>query len=354
MKQQYNNTPSRGGFNILSALGFAFAILLTAGYLKRNGGMVSSEMSIYDTDREMEDLQMSMANLNPAERATAPVNRTRSSKPKPYNSYKREEVRQPKMISVENWINRFDEFAKEQALVNGIPAGVSLAMGITKLDAGIPIRSAEDFMRAVVEPLTHLKKNAPFEHRSAYFKYAANSDRWADGLGATGRYSSSSLKDLIARYQLDALDRQVRNEIVHAPSDSKIVERKVEYIANEVSEINNERYMEVERPRHAVSRAERARVWEQEYEASVGNEVAKEVARKKLKSGNYLTDEDMQRLIEETDAETGKALENKVMFMGRKINKKHSKAGEKTDITNPKNAHARGERYQNHVKKGRN
>ncbi|MEL6717843.1 MAG: hypothetical protein AAFP82_03940, partial [Bacteroidota bacterium] len=233
----------------------------------------------------------------------------------------------------------------------GIPAGVSLAMGITQLDAGIPIRSAEDFMRAVVEPLTHLKRNAPFADRSAYFKYAANSERWADGLGATGRYSASSLKDLIARYGLDALDHQVRNQIVSAPSNSKIVERKVEYVANEVSEIANTRYMEVERPRHAISKAERAQVWEQEYEASVGNAVAKEVARKKLKSGNYLTDEDMQRLIEETDVETGKALENKVMFMGRKINKRHPKAGAKSDITDPKNAHARGEHYQKHVKK---
>ncbi|MEL6943675.1 MAG: hypothetical protein AAFO82_13480, partial [Bacteroidota bacterium] len=313
MKQQYN-TPSRSGFNIFSVLGFAFAVLLTAGYLKKSGTLVDSERNIFDV--ETTELRASMANMYPADRAAAPVERPRSANPKQYNSYKKEEVRRPQMISIENWINQFDEFAKEQALANGIPAGVSLAMGITQLDAGIPIRSAEDFMRAVVEPLTHLKRNAPFADRSAYFKYAANSERWADGLGATGRYSASSLKDLIARYGLDALDHQVRNQIVSAPSNSKIVERKVEYVANEVSEIANTRYMEVERPRHAISKAERAQVWEQEYEASVGNAVAKEVARKKLKSGNYLTDEDMQRLIEETDVETGKALENKVMFMG--------------------------------------
>lgn len=348
MKQQYN-TPSKGGFNIMSALGFAFAVLLVAGYLKKNGSLIEGERSIQDL--ETTELQASMANLYPSERVSAPIERPRSSTPKSYNSYKKEEVRRPEMISIEHWISTFDEFAKEQALANGIPAGVSLAMGITKLDAGIPIRSAEDFMRAVVEPLTHLKQNAPFADRSAYFKYAANSDRWAEGLGATGRYSASSLKDLIARYRLDAFDSQVRSEIVRAPSNSKIVERKVEYIANEVSEINYNRSMEVERPRHAISKAERAQIWEEEYEASVGNAVAKEVARKKLKTGSYLTDEDMQRLIEETDAETGKALENKVMFMGRKINKKHQKAGEKSDITDPKNAHARGEHYQKHVKK---
>jgi len=350
MKQQYN-TPSKGGFNILSALGFAFAVLLTAGYLKKSGTLVSGEANIYDT--EMTNLESSMANMYPSERAAAPIERPRSAKPKNYSapSYKKEEVRRPRMVSVENWINDFDEFAKEQAFRNGIPAGVSLAMGITKLDAGIPIRSAEDFMRAVVEPLTHLKKNAPFKDRSAYFKYTANSDRWADGLGATGRYSSADLKDLIARYHLDAFDRQVRNEIVQAPSNSKIVERKVEYVANEVSDLNYTRRMEVERPHRAVSRAERAQIWEEEYDATVGNEVAKKVARKKLNTGSYLTDEDMQRLIEETNTETGKALENKVMFMGRKINKKHPKSSAKSDITDPKNAHARGEHYQKHVKK---
>ncbi|MEM6699113.1 MAG: hypothetical protein AAF599_11995 [Bacteroidota bacterium] len=348
MKQQYN-TPTRGGFNIMSALGFAFAVLLTAGYLKKNGNLIEEEMNIQDL--ETTELRASMANLYPSERVVAPIERPKSSSPKSYNSYKKEEVRRPEMISIENWINTFDEFAKEQALANGIPAGVSLAMGITKLDAGIPIRSAEDYMRAVVEPLTHLKKNAPYSDRSTYFKYAANSDRWADGLGATGRYSASSLKDLIARYRLDAFDNQVYSKIVAAPSNSKIVERKVAYVANEVSDINHARNMEVERPRHAVSKAARAQVWEQEYESSVGNAVAKEVARKKLNTGNYLTDEDMQRLIAETDKETSKALENKVMFMGRKINKKHPSANAKSDITNPKNAHARGEHFQKHVKK---
>lgn len=350
MRKEYKTTRSNG-LGIFNLLGFAFAVILTVGFIKKSGVDFLENTSAYEYEEA--ELLASISALNPAERV--PVNRNKTYKTENYTPSEikaRPKTVPARVISIEKWINDFNTFAKDQAMANGIPAGISLAMGITAIDAGIPIRSADDYMRAVVEPLTHLKKNAPYQDRSAYFKYAANSNLWAEGLGATGRYSSSDLKDLIARYKLDAFDKQVRSNIISAPSNSKpiVKERKIEYVASKAVKektIVAEAYEA--KPRHAVSKSARAQEWKEEYNTVVGHEVAKEVARKKLKTGNYLTDEDMQQLIAETNVETEKALDNKLMFVGRKINKQHPKAKEALDITKAKNSQARGERYQDYL-----
>ncbi|MFM9948257.1 MAG: hypothetical protein ACKV1O_09990, partial [Saprospiraceae bacterium] len=89
------------------------------------------------------------------------------------------------------------------------------------------------------------------------------------------------------------------------------------------------------------------------YDEIVGSEVAKEAARKKLKSGRYLTEEDLTRLVEETDQETAKALKSKLAFPGRKVNPNHPDAAKRLDITDPKNTQAREELYQRKLKEKR-
>ena len=91
-------------------------------------------------------------------------------------------------------------------------------------------------------------------------------------------------------------------------------------------------------------------IWEAEYDEMVGREVAKEIAKEKLKSNSYISEEDMARLVEETNVETSKVLESKLSFPGRKVNKNHPDAAKMNDITKPKNSQAREELYQKKLK----
>ncbi|MEM0992962.1 MAG: hypothetical protein AAGI49_07980 [Bacteroidota bacterium] len=351
MRQQYYHG-RRGGISILNVLGFAFAVILTVGFIKKTD--YSSERTIIDYEQEEGELLSSIAELHPAEAGAIParskVNSTIPAYESSKTSKRKYDAPKSKRVSVEQWISDFDELAKAQALKNGIPAGISLAMGINILDNGIPIRSTEDYMRLVVEPLTHLKQHAPYADRHAYFKYAANSSKWAEGLGASGRYSANNLKKVMQDYRLDAFDRQVRRDIIKTPASSPAIERKVEYVAHTAREQSATTGSNKKEVRHAISRSERAQEWTSNYNDVVGQAVAKDIAREKLKTGSYITEEDMQQLIAETNAATDEAIENKLMFLGRKINKEHQKSGEVSDMTKAGNAQARGEKYQAYVK----
>ncbi|MEM9889001.1 MAG: hypothetical protein AAF849_24135 [Bacteroidota bacterium] len=357
MKQQYN-TKARAGINILNLLGFALAVIFTVGFFKKTAQNDNNERSYVNYEKEEKALRSGIAEFYPAEAKILPARSSASKKVRSYaTSEKIEKERRAspsnKAISIEDWIYSFEGFAKDQAIKNGVPAGISLAMGINVLENGVPIRSEADYIRLVVEPLRHLKTNAPYKDRSAYFKYAANSKKWADGLGASGRYSSSDLRKVIRQYRLDVFDRAVRDYIVGAASDSPALERKIEYVAQEAREqkIVNRTASTSARP--ALSRSERVAEWTNNYQDVVGQEVAKEVARKKLKTGSYITEEDMKQLIEETNAATDRAMENKLMFLGRRINREHKDASKVSDLTRAENAQARGERYQEYVKSKR-
>jgi hypothetical protein len=346
-----SNSTRKSGYGIFNLLGFLCAIILIAGFLKRSNS-TSSISPIEEFEQTEERLLAGLENADHARLAE-------SSKPVTSVYYapksrpnKRTTAHEGAILSPARWVQNFEAVAKDQALQEGIPAGISLAMGVQIIQSGVPINSRQDFIDLVVRPLTHLKANAPYRDRSAYFKYAANSSKWADGLGASGRYSASDLKRILVDYNLAQTDKAVRQQIVNSP---KVSERKVEYVANTMQDRREEtrETKTTETVRHPVSRADKAARWREGYEEGVGSEVAKEIARKKLKSGSYITEEDMSQLIDEVNAETAEVTENKVMFMGRKINRDHKRAGEVTDISDKRNAQARGEKYQEYVKKKR-
>lgn len=330
--------------NIFSVIGFACAVIFLIGFLRKNGVEISTGQAVASTTT-IESVQQpthqerTEFSIAPAEMVIRPTAR-------------RSETTQvaEKAVSkrtLNSWVNQFDEIAMSQAMDRGIPAGVSLAFGITKVRAGIQINTWDDYVEKVVHPLVHLKRNAPKADISNYFKYSANSELWAEGLGRTGRFDANDLKYIMESFNLDEFDRTVRANIVAGKQQPKLEQQAVE-VANQVIIENTTDYYKADRE---LERAQRVSEWQETYNEVVGHEVAEEVARKKLKTGKYLTDEDLQRLVDETDAETEKALKNKVMFMGRKINKNHSTAAQKTDITNPKNAQARGELYQQKIQK---
>ncbi len=331
-KQQTSN------FNIFSLFGFACAVILVVGFLKKNGVEISrskvSYAEIPSTSRVVEEFSVLPVEKMKMKESSYEV---KPSSPSSASSG----VSAP---SANQWIRQFSEIAVNQALEKGIPAGISLALGIAKLQSGATIQSFDDYMNQVIQPLAGAKKNATKEDRAYYFKYSANSDFWAEGLGKTGRYSESDLKKIIRQYSLGTYDQSVRTHITSGKANP-VTEQKAIETANQIV-AKKGATLKVDKD---AERAAKVEQWRQNYDESVGRDVAKEVARKKLKTGKYLSDEDLQRLVEETTVETEKALENKTMVMGRKINPNHPDAAQKLDITNPKNAQARGEIYQQKV-----
>ncbi len=332
MKQQQTSS-----FNIFSLFGFACAIILVIGLLKKNGVEISRSKVSY-AEVPSHSKVVDKFSVLPVETMKM---KEFSDEVKPKPSSSRISTSAP---NVNHWIKQFSELAVNQALEKGIPAGISLALGIAKLQSGATIESFNDYINQVIQPLVVAKKNALKEDRSYYFKYSANSDFWAEGLGKTGHYTTSDLKKIIRQYGLETYDQSVRTHITNG-TVNPIIERQAIETANQLV-TKKSTTLKVDED---AERAAKVEQWRQNYDENVGRDVAKEVARKKLKTGKYLSDEDLQRLVDETTVETEKLLEHKTMMMGRKINPNHPNAAQKSDITNPRNAQARGEIYQQKV-----
>lgn len=365
MKNMYNNSPrNSGGSFLFKSLGFLFAVILFVGMMDKAGVNISLQDQGASSTRVA---HATVGESNALEAPAAPersnrvivadepeVRPTRSySAPKSYDvssnsSSKRKGL--DRSVTVEDWIEGFSDLAIEQAMDRGIPAGVALAVGVAKLSEGVNISNWNSFMEEVIDPLAAAKFQASRKEIKSYFKYSANSEKWAEGLGNTGDFSSSNLKKVMKKYGLRDFDYEVRNKLSSDPE----VEQKATEVAEEVTYAMKETRWEARKK--AVADRSKSRemksseIWEAEYEEMVGREVAKEIAKKKLKTNKYLSEEDMARLVEETNVETSTVLKNKLSFPGRKINKDHPDAAKMKDITNPKNTQAREELYQDKLK----
>ncbi|MBX2871084.1 MAG: hypothetical protein KTR30_03265 [Saprospiraceae bacterium] len=364
MMKNINNSPRRnGGSLLLKSLGFLFAVILFVGMMDKAGvnislddqGAASTQVAHAAVgEKPAMETPPSSATRNRIIVADEPeVRPTRSySTPKSYDvsnsSSKRKGL--DRSITVEDWIAGFSDLAVEQAMDRGIPAGVALAVGVSKIKDGVNISNWNSFMEEVIEPLAAAKFQASRKQIKSYFKYSANSEKWAEGLGNTGDFSASGLKKVMKKYALRDFDYEVRNKLSSDPE----VEKRAREVAEEVTYAMKESRWEARK--EAVANRSKARemksaeIWEAEYDEMVGREVAKKIAKEKLKSNSYISEEDMARLVEETNVETSKVLENKLSFPGRKVNKDHPDATKMKDITNPKNSQAREELYQKKLK----
>lgn len=343
---------------LLRLLGFIFAMILIIGMLDKAGLKVSLE------GREERDPGM---RYNEATLGNSDAERERSSgsaynsynepsssyrgdyQPRSYEEYSSQAPSRSARpaVSAEDFIGRFAETATTQALNRGVPAGVSLALGITKMKEGERIEDWQDFMEKVVLPLAAIKESAPQQGLQAYFKYSANSGRWLEGLSRQGDYSYNTLRQAMQQYRLDQYDQEVRTALVEGTRVAPEMERKANFVADEVSShIVRQRVAQEEEVRSGRSRNANVEQWENFYDETVGREVAKEIAKRKLKTGQYITEEDMGRLIDEANVETEKVLKKNLSFLGREINPNHPDAPEMKDITRPGNAQARQELYQ--------
>lgn len=366
MKNMYNNPSKRsGGSFLFKGLGFLFAVILTVGMLDKAGLNISLKEG--DEVNRNTFAQASMGGELPYAKEEEGLNKKRvvivADEPaiRPTNHYatpqsyaissnvSSEKKGLNRNIKVEDWIENFSDVAVEQAMSRGIPAGVALAVGVAKIRDGININDWNSFMEEVIEPLAAAKFQASKNDIKSYFKYSANSEKWAEGLGSTGDFSSQTLKSLMKEYALRDFDHEVRNKLSNDPE----VEQKAREVAEEVTFAIKESRWERRKATTTESKknvADKTEQWESEYDEMVGREVAKEIAKKKLKTNKYISEEDMARLVEETNVETSGVLNQKLAFPGRKVNENSPKAESLKDITNPKNTQAREELYQQKLK----
>lgn len=355
MKNHYPRR--RGGNSILTVLGFGFAIILMIGYFKRQGYDLShpdfqgntgiSKAGIYNADRSAQE---------PADNIVIDQTNTGDYDGRSYqNKEAYREREQPRKTNRlprgQEWVDEFSSVAVSQAVSRGVPAALSLAVGLQHLEHGAVIISWSDYVEKVVDPLAKAKQRASSSIRSDYFKYSANSGLWAEGLDKLGKYSERDIQGLIKQYHLSAYDKQVREAVIAGTPVDEITAEKAGYVAEEVTTYRRESSRERPiREKVAVggSAVDQVREIEEDnyYNELVGREVAREIAKKKLKSGQYIGEDDMDELIRETNGETEDVLTNKLTLMGRKINKKHPEADKMLDITKKENAAAREELYQ--------
>lgn len=367
MKDNYNYPRRRGGLSILNVLGFGFATILMVGFLKSKG---------YDlTHREFESVpSVSQARI-PGGEESAPETESFVLKndesgdydgrsydnPEAYRqtSSKRETTRKVSSLPRgADWVNEFSAVAVSQAVSRGVPAALSLAVGLQHLEHGAVIISWSDFVEKVVDPLAKAKQRASSDVRSNYFKYSANSDLWAEGLDVLGKYSERDIQAMIKQFALKGFDQQVRQAVIAGTPAEEIMSEKVSYVAEEVATYQREEKRS--RPHKEMvaiggNAVDQVREIEEDnyYDEFVSREVAREIARKKIKSGKYIGEDDMDQLIRETNVETEEVVKSKLTFAGRKINRDHKDAAELMDITKKENDAAREELYQKRLRENK-
>ncbi|MCB0631073.1 MAG: hypothetical protein R2824_19520 [Saprospiraceae bacterium] len=366
-----NSYPRRNGTSPLTVLGFGFAIVMTIGFLKNNGfKLTRGDVDVFSGTPGVMTANVAGTPTR-SDRADEIVLDNRKTDDYDGRSYDnsdayRSSSSQPRAaravrsnVNADEWIAEFHSAAVSQAVSRGVPAALSLAVGLDQLDRGVNILNWTDFVEKVIDPLAQTKQRASGDIRSSYFKYSANSELWAEGLGALGKYSEKELQATMKQFALAAYDEQVRKALVSSRhTGDEATEEQAAYVAEEIT--SGIRQEKRERPRaetvaiggHAADQV-REKDEQAYYDEFVGREVAREIARGKLKNGKYIGEADMNRLIEETNTETEEVVKHRLTIPGRKINREHPDAAQMLDITKKENAAAREELYQQKLRENK-
>lgn len=339
MSNQYQNSSSLS--SLLKLLGAVFALILIIGALDKAG--VKVVLGDKPTGNAYES-SLLPGTEGQARQPKAAYTPPRDEERAAYHKPGRQAEQSLTTTNIDNFIDRFASSARKQALEQGVPAGIALAYGIEELKRGQRIDSWDDFQDKVVQPLARLKQEVPRNALSRYFKYSANSQRWAQGLGRYARHAEQQLLNNLNAYALEAQDAAVTEILLRQPED----EPRLQEVADEVTAkiVRRQDENRTVEKKTAQTPESGTKAWRNFYEEEVGHEVAKEIARKKLRSGQYIGGSDMEALIEETNKETEATIQNNIGLLGRKVNRNHKNASQKLDITDPRNAQAREELYQ--------
>ncbi|TXB68373.1 hypothetical protein [Phaeodactylibacter luteus] len=323
-----NSTPSSsatGLSSIFKLLGAIFALILTVGALDRAGVRLVQEQENRAAASYMEAPAHAQSGAAPApEPRFSTVARSRAGRA------------QAAPTNLADWAHRFATTARQQALEKGVPAGIALACGLQAIQNGQELDSREAFIEQVIDPLAQLKSQAPRTALSEYFKYAANSEKWAAGLSRYSHYEQQDLLEAIRQYELFREDEAVLAAILQRAD----IEERAGQAAAKVAE----RIGSTSRPE--TGHGANASNWRAFYQEEVGQEVARKAARQQLKAGHYLDKNDLEALAEEANNTTQQALSKNIGLLGRPINRQHPEAEKMLDITKPENVQAREELYQ--------
>ncbi len=349
MKHQYPQSTRQNSLGgLLKLLGAITALILLIGFMDKAGIKVvmDKNQTAHTLDSRMPEND---GQENRHETRTIDLDRTATERP----DYRSSSQRKRPAMSDKEWVEQFAGFAREQALQRGVPAGITLAAGLEARHQGKRIDSRQELLQEVVAPLSRLKQEVPQDAMRAYFKYSANSERWAQGLGRYSRFSEQGLMAQLSRFGLNEQDEIVTDRLLNRTD----TERRSAEVADAVTSRRVEKREAAPRQPEQRSEAQEEdpalEEWEAFYEEEVGREVAREIARRKLRSGEYISEEDMEALVEETNQETGETMQHNIGLMGRRINPDHADAGKLSDITRPENAQARQELYQRKLREHR-
>lgn len=206
--------------NLLSLLGFCSTIVLLVGYLYKSdyrlvqvdrpagaGPLALQDQSGTDDRHAEETLRLDLDSDRPA---TA---RNWSEREYPSAATGRRATEKSAAASrltfqqLDGWVDRHRTVAVMEALDRGVPAGISLAVGLHLLQQGT-MTERDDFATRVVDRLSRLRDNAATESRT-HFRFFANSGEWARGLEREGHFSESELLAILQEFNLSAYDSEV-------------------------------------------------------------------------------------------------------------------------------------------------
>ena len=167
MKNEY---PRRSGSGILNILGMGFAIILTIGFLKNNGyELTRSGAVVEESEYSVTKMGLEEAVSQPEKTNDIVLESARSGdydgrsydNTDAYSSSSTKAKRAVRRVAnASQWVEKFSSVAISQAVSRGIPAGLSLAVGLQKIERGVDILSWSDFVEKVVDPLAKTKQRA--------------------------------------------------------------------------------------------------------------------------------------------------------------------------------------------------
>lgn len=187
---------------VLALLGFITTVFLMAGYLYKNNYRItqtdgSQALASVESKEAADDFfvqeQQQLQQL-----ATPQVRTTRAQRPTAAAPAQPSDLR--------DWIDQHASVAVLEAVRQGVPAGVSLSLGIAQVQAGY-LQPTDNFIDRVITPLAQLKERDK-RMWSRYYKYSANSSKWFEGLYTEDYFAELGLAEIFDAYQLARFDAE--------------------------------------------------------------------------------------------------------------------------------------------------
>ncbi len=226
---------------VFSLLGFITTVFLVAGYLYKNNYRFAQDTAAPSEYLHEWEEPSSVARIDESQHFQS----TGSPEVRSYaSSSRRAPTSTPSPASsdsqVESWLEQHARIAVLEAVRSGVPAGVSLSLGIAQLESGY-LHPSDDFIERVVMPLDQLK-GSDKRMWSRYYKYSANSGKWFEGLRAQQHFDRYDLLRIFDTYDLARFDAETYLALQEEQAAPALEERAVVHRASFGSWGSGDRY----------------------------------------------------------------------------------------------------------------